>query len=184
MSFMIKYTKAAFLVLLATVFLQPTIVMAESLAVNSLCPIQIIENPQAGKVVIWQHNYDGMFDLAMAPETPSGLVPIIRLSFGGSKEPVCHFTALAVHKAGNWGWYVAWGSKAQQSLMVVRVDGEAWVSSLPKKLVSQTADAIVFSEKNGLLTLEYHLLSESSFLKHTIISSDEGRNWDRVDLDQ
>lgn len=165
-------------------FLLSSTAIAETAAVDSLCPVKTFQHPQAGKVVIWQHHFGGVFDLAMALETASGLAPMIRLSFGGSSEAKCHFPAIAVHKGGNWGWHVAWGSDAKSSLMVVRVDGEAWVSSLPKMLVSQTADAIALSEKDGLLTLDYHLLTDSTSLKHTMISSDEGRNWDTVDLHQ
>lgn len=167
-----------------SLLLLSSIAIAETAPVDSLCPVKTFQHPQAGKVVIWQHHFGGAFDLAMAPETPSGLAPMIRLSFGGSSEAKCHFPAIAVHKGGNWGWHVAWGSNAKSSLMVVRVDGEAWVSSLPKKLASQTADSIALSEKDGLLTLDYHLLSDSTSLKHTMISSDEGRNWDAVDLHQ
>lgn len=167
-----------------SLLLLSSIAIAETAPVDSLCPVRTFQHPQAGKVVIWQHYFGGAFDLAMAPETPSGLAPMIRLSFGGSSEAKCHFPAIAVHKGDNWGWHVAWGSSAKSSLMVVRVDGEAWVSSLPKKLASQTADAIALSEKDGLLMLDYHLLSDSTSLKHTMISSDEGRNWDAVDLHQ
>ena len=162
--------------------LQPWSSIAENLPMSSLCPVQTFQHPQAGKVLVWQHRFDGVFDLAMAPETSSGLKPIIRLSFGGSAEPLCHFPATTIHKGGNWGWHVAWSSKVKPGLMVVRVDGDAWVSSVPKKLVSQPVDAIEFSEKDGLLTINYHLFSDS--LKHSIISSDEGRNWDAVDLHQ
>ena len=170
--------------ILLVLSLLPCLSIAENLPMNSLCPVETIDHPQAGKVLIWQHHFDGVFDLAMAPETPSGFAPIIRLSFSGSKEPVCHFSSVAVHKGGNWGWHVAWGSKVKTSLMVVRVDGEAWVSSLPKKLASQTAYDIAFSEKDGLLTLDYYLLSDAVSLKHTMTSSDEGRNWDTIDLHQ
>jgi hypothetical protein len=181
---MFKPTCVAFLLFLAMICLHPIIVMADNLAINSLCAIQLIENPQVGRVIVWQHNFDGVFDLAMAPEIKSGFAPITRLSFGGSKEPMCHFPAVAVYKGGDWGWHVAWGSSAKKSLTVVRVDGEAWISSLPKKLASQAADAIVFSEKDGLLVLNYHLSSDEASLTHTMISNDEGRNWDAFDLHQ
>ena len=174
--------QVSFLVL----FLLPvsSIAVAESPQLNSLCPIQTAQNPQTNKVIIWQHNFDGVFDLAMATETKQGLGPIVRLSFAGSKEPKCHFPAIAVQKGGDWGWHVAWGSSAKQSLMVVRVDEEAWVSSLPKKLVSQTADAIEFSEKHGLLRLTYHLSSDDPSIKHAMVSDDEGHNWAAIDLNQ
>ncbi len=181
---MFKLPKVAFLVLFATFLFQPNIILADSLPINSLCSIQTLEHPQVGKVIVWQHNFDGVFDLAMAPETKAELLPIVRLSFDGSRDPGCHFPAIAAIKGGDWGWHVAWGSSAKQSLMVARIDGEAWVSSPPKKLASQTADAVAFSEKDGLLMLNYHLLSDSATLTHMMVSNDEGRNWDAVDLHQ
>ncbi len=172
------------LVLAFALFFISSVAIAETSQLDSLCPFQTIKHSQASKVIVWQHNFDGVFDLAMATETKQGLGSIVRLSFAGSKEPKCHFPAIAVQKGGDWGWHVAWSSSAKQSLMVVRVDEEAWVSSLPKKLVSQTADAIEFSEKHGLLRLTYHLSSDDPSIKHAMVSDDEGRNWAAVDLNQ
>jgi hypothetical protein len=130
------------------------------------------------------HNFDGVFDLAMAPQTKVGLSPVIRLSFGGSKEAICHFPAIAVLKGGNWGWHVAWGSVFKGSLMVARVDSDAWVSSLPRKLLDKSPDVIELQEKAGILGLTYHLPSDKTSIFHRVTSNDEGRNWDTVDPNQ
>jgi hypothetical protein len=163
---------------------QPYSAMADTLPVNSFCPVRVLKNSQSVRVFIWQQNFDGDFDLAMAPETKSGFSPIVRLSFDRNKEAICHFSEIAVLKGGDWGWHVAWGSTARQALMIARVDGDAWVSSLPKKLASSRPDSLQLSERDGLLRLNYHFPYESDNIKHTITSSDEGRNWDLLDLSQ
>ena len=158
--------------------------LAEDVLAKSLCKPLEASDATAGKVIIWQQSFDGVFDLAMAPATQSGLHPVIRLSFGGRKEATCHFPAIAVLKGGDWGWHVAWGSEAKHSLMVARVDGDAWVSSLPKKLADQMPDQVALQEKEGILRLNYHLPSDESGITHLMISNDEGRNWDAVDANQ
>jgi hypothetical protein len=181
---MFNLSKQSICLLFVTIYFQPATLMADDFPIDTLCPIKTVEQPQKGKIFVWQKNFDAVYDLAMVSETPSGLSPIIRLSFGGSKEPLCHFSSVAVYKGSSWGWHVAWGSTFKPSLMVVRVDGDAWVSSLPKRLESQTADAISFSEIDGLLTLTYHLSSDFPSLIRYMVSSDEGRNWDSVDPHQ
>lgn len=158
--------------------------IAEDELSKSLCSPLELSNEKDGKVIIWQHNFDGVFDLAMAPQNKAGLSPIIRLSFGGSKEATCHFPAIAVLKGGNWGWHVAWVSDVKHSLMVARVDSDAWVSSLPRKLVDQMPDQVALLEKEGILRLNYHLPSDESGITHLMISKDEGRNWDAFDPNQ
>ena len=158
--------------------------IAEDGLSESLCKPIEASDLMVGKVIIWQQNFDGVFDLAMAPQTKTGLSPVIRLSFGGSKEAICHFPAIAVLKGGNWGWHVVWVSEVKRSLMVARIDGDAWVSSLPKKLADQMPDQVALQEKEGILRLNYHLPSEESGITHLMISNDEGRNWDAVDANQ
>jgi len=128
------------------------------------------------KVAIWQQQFeDGVFDLVMAPVINDGSPPVIRLSFAGSKEAKCHFPAVSVLKGGDWGWHVAWASTAKQAVYYVRVDGEAWVSSLPKKITPQLAEQVLLSEKSGQLILSYQLLNQSKL--EVLISDDEGRNF-------
>ena len=173
-----------FFILMLLISLSLKEALAEDVLAKSLCKPLEASDATAGKVIIWQQSFDGVFDLAMAPATQSGLHPVIRLSFGGSKEATCHFPAIAVLKGGDWGWHVAWGSEAKHSLMVARVDGNAWVSSLPKKLADQNPDRVEFSEKDGVLRLTYQLSSDETSIRHRMISNDEGHNWDAVDSNQ
>jgi len=146
---------------------------------NSLCPVKEFQSKQ-GAVKVWQQQFeDGVFDLVMAPVINDGSRPVVRLSFGGSKEAKCHFPELSVLKGGEWGWHVAWASSAKQGVYYARVDGEAWVSSLPKKITPQLAEQVLLSEKSGQLILSYQLLNQSKL--QVLISDDEGRNFSVLD---
>ena len=162
---------------------------------DALCKAAV--HQAAGDVVVWQHRFDdGTYDLAIARFVTSEAGQpdhITRLSFKGSKEPVCHFPAVAVMPGGDWGWHVAWSSSSRPGVYYARVDGEAWVSSLPKKLVDSVPRFVELDQKDGLVTLKYlnssdvdmHDRSKPAFpagagasSSSTLVSSDEGRNWD------
>ncbi len=153
----------------------PLSVIAQDLSASSLCPVQEFHSKE-GKVRVWQQQFeDGVFDLVMAPVINDESPAVIRLSFAGSKEAKCHFPEVSVLKGGDWGWHVAWASTAKQAVYHVRVDGEAWVSSLPKKITPQSAEQVLLSEKSGQLILSYQLLNQSKL--EVLISDDEGRNF-------
>lgn len=153
----------------------PLSVIAQDLSASSLCPVKEFQSKQ-GVVRVWQQQFkDGIFDLVMAPVINDESPPVIRLSFAGSKEAKCHFPELSVLKGGEWGWHVAWASTAKQAVYYVRVDGEAWVSSLPKKITSQLAEQVLLSKKSDQLILSYQLLNQSKL--QVLISDDEGRNF-------
>ncbi len=153
----------------------PLSVIAQDLSASSLCPVQEFQSKE-GKVRVWQQQFeDGVFDLVMAPVINDESPAVIRLSFAGSKEAKCHFPEVSVLKGGDWGWHVAWASTAKQAVYHVRVDGEAWVSSLPKKITPQSAEQVLLSEKSGQLILSYQLLNQSKL--QVLISDDEGRNF-------
>lgn len=157
----------------------PLSAIAQDLSASSLCRVKELQSKQ-GVVRVWQQQFeDGVFDLVMAPVINDGSPPVIRLSFAGSKEAKCHFPEVSVLKGGDWGWHVAWTSTAKQAVYYVRVDGEAWVSSLPKKITPQLAEQVLLSEKSGQLILSYQLLNESRL--QVLISDDEGRNFSVLD---
>jgi len=168
----------------------------QALPQDALCKPSV-QHQAGGDVVVWQHRFDdGTFDLAIARlvgSEPGQPGHITRLSFKGSKESVCHFPALAVMPGGDWGWHVAWSSSSRPGIYYARVDGEAWVSSLPKKLGDSVSNFVELGQKDGLLTLKYlnpndvdlHDRSKLKFpatanasASSTLISSDEGRSWD------
>ena len=163
---------------------------------DTLCK-PAVEHQAGGDVVVWQHRFDdGTFDLAIAKFVAGEAGQpghITRLSFKGSKERVCHFPALDVMPGGDWGWHVAWSSSSRPGVYYARVDGEAWVSSLPKKLGGSVSNFVEFGRKDGLLALKYlnptdldmHDRSKPALpvgagasASSTLVSSDEGRSWD------
>ena len=157
----------------------PLNAFAQASSENSLCPVKEFQSKKIA-VRVWQQQFeDGVFDLVMAPVINDGSRPVVRLSFAGSKEAKCHFPEVSVLKGGDWGWHVAWVSTAKQALYYARVDGEAWVSSLPKKFASQLAEQVLLSEKSGQLSLSYQFLNEPRL--QVLISEDEGRNFSVLD---
>lgn len=153
----------------------PLSVIAQDVSASSLCPVKEFQSKK-GVVRVWQQQFeDSVFDLVMAPVINDGSPPVVRLSFAGSKESKCHFPEVSVLKGGDWGWHVVWVSAAKQAVYYVRVDGEAWVSSLPKKITPQLAEQVLLSEQSGQLTLSYQLLNQSKL--QVLISDDEGRNF-------
>ena len=157
----------------------PLSVIAQDLSAGSLCPVKEFQSKE-GSVRVWQQQFeDSVFDLVMAPVIHDGSPPVIRLSFAGSKEAKCHFPEVSVLKGADWGWHVAWASTAKQAVYYVRVDGDAWVSSLPKKITPELAEQVLLSEKSGQLILSYQLLNQSKL--QVLISDDEGRNFSVLD---
>jgi hypothetical protein len=159
----------------------PLSVIAQDLSAGSLCPVKEFHSKQ-GAVRVWQHQFeDGVFDLVIAQDIADASAPIVRLSFGGSNEAKCHFPEVSVLKGGDWGWHVAWISTNQQAIFYTRIDGEAWVSFPPQKMVHKSADTLQLHEISGLLLLQYHLLNTPTQEQHALESKDEGRNFSVVD---
>jgi hypothetical protein len=167
--------------LIGLLSLLPFNAIAQELLESSLCPIKELQSKQEA-VRVWQYKFeDGIFDLVMAPVINKESSPVIRLSFGGSKEAKCHFPEVSVLKGGDWGWHVAWTSVSQQAVFYARVDAEAWVSSPPKKMDYKVADVIQLFNAHGTLLLQYHLRDTPSHNSHTLASDDEGRNFSVLD---
>jgi len=155
---------------------------------EQLCPTVLASNSHGQSVAVWQHRFeDGTFDLVMtsdsatprdAVRTDGTQVLLTRLSFKGSKEPVCHFPAFTIKPGGAWGWHAAWSSSHKGGVYYARVDGQMWVSSPPKKINNLVADLLELSESDGLLILRYASKQNSGASLSVVTSGDEGRNWD------
>ena len=145
---------------------------------DKLC---VVIRPQPGQVMVWQHRFeDGSFDLAVAQWRHDHVDKITRLSFKGSKQSTCHFPAIAIIKGGDWGWHIAWSSNSSTKAGVyyARLDGDAWVSSLPKKISVQTADTVELNEQAGILVLRYTASHMHDANVVMVRSDDEGRSWE------
>ena len=164
--------RSVLIILIATL---PLSTIAQDLSANSFCPVKEFQSKQ-GAVKVWQQQFeDGVFDLVMAPVINDGSPPVVRLSFAGSKEAKCHFPEVSVLKGGDWGWHVAWVSAPKQAVYYVRVDGEAWVSVPPKKMVHNLAEQISLTASLQKLILSYRLINESKIKQ--LVSEDEGHQF-------
>lgn len=123
---------------------------------------------------------EGLQELAIVYQAANNKEKITRLSFAGSKETGCHFPAIAVLKGGDWGWHVAWTSSANQGVFYARVDGEAWVSSLPKRLSREVAELVAFKELKDKLIITAKYPINLNLPEQQFFSEDEGRSWDSV----
>ena len=133
------------------------------------------------QIQVAQSVFDGgLQELAMIHQAAASNQKITRLSFAGSKETGCHFPAIAVLKGGDWGWHVVWTSSANRGVFYARVDGEAWVSSLPKKLSREVAELVAFKELKDKLIVTAKYPINLNLPEQQFFSEDEGRSWDSV----
>ena len=132
-----------------------------------------------GQVILRQHIFDGgLQELAIIHQEANAKQKTTRLSFAGGKEAGCHFPSFALLKGGHWGWHVVWTSSANRGVFYARVDGEAWVSSLPKKMSRAVAEQVTVKEMQGKLIITAKYPANLNLPDENFISDDEGRNWD------
>jgi hypothetical protein len=144
-----------------------------------LCGPVFTKSADNTQVVLMQQVFDGgVQELAINYQDLNAKKKTSRLSFAGSKEAGCHFPSFALLKGGDWGWHVVWTSSANQGVFYARVDGEAWVSSLPKKLSRAVAEQLAFKEIQGNLIITAKYPANLNLPDESFISDDEGRNWD------
>ena len=144
-----------------------------------LCGVVLAKPTDNTQVTLTQQVFDGgLQELAIIHQDANAKQKATRLSFAGSKEVGCHFPSLALLKGGDWGWHVVWTSSANQGVFYARVDGEAWVSSLPKKMSRAVAEQVALKEIQGNLIITAKYPANLNLPDESFISDDEGRNWD------
>lgn len=147
----------------------------------NICESLHFSQSDSTKVTLMQKVFDGEFqELAIVFQEEKAQEKITRLSFAGSKQAGCHFPAIAVLKGGDWGWHVVWASSGNQGVFYARVDGEAWVSSLPKKLSPDVAELVTLKVVQGKLTITAKYPANLNLAEQQFVSEDEGRSWDSV----
>ena len=144
-----------------------------------LCGAVFAKPTDNTQVTLTQQVFDGgLQELAIIYQLANAKQKTTRLSFAGSKEAGCHFPSFALLKGGDWGWHVVWTSSANQGVFYARVDGEAWVSSLPKKLSQAVAEQVTLKEMQGKLIITAKYPANLNLPDENFISDDEGRYWD------
>lgn len=164
-------SRAIFFLLLATT----------SLARADAQCVSVSANAGDAQIQVAQSVFDGgLQELAIIRQAAGSNQKITRLSFAGSKQAGCHFPAIAVLKGGDWGWHVVWASSGNQGVFYVRVDGETWVSSLPKKLSPDVAELVTLKAGQGKLTITAKYPANLNLAEQQFVSEDEGRNWNSI----
>ena len=133
------------------------------------CAAAEVTDSHGQKITFWQHKFeDGARDLVIA-QSPSDLK---RVTFSHAQS--CYQT-LAIAEGQNgkerWGWHLAWADA--QKLYYARMDGEAWVSSVPKKIAAENVHELRFNQDKNVLTLSWQAAGGEYYMQ----SDDEGRSW-------
>ncbi len=147
---------------------------------NGSCPYKTAVNVDGQQVYLWQHVFeDGTADLVMAIDEPSRSFQFKRITFGGDRSTGCHFPILSLIPGGRWGWHVAWVSSEHGNAFYIRVDGDAWVSSPPRKITSIQTDFVELTDKVDRIFLKYRSSSspDETKIKQSL---DEGKTWEDV----
>lgn len=138
---------------------------------------------QLERFTLTQFSFDNNArDLAIIVHNVNLPAQIQRVTFNrGQETPSCYFKPLAFSQGGTgenfWGWHMLW-AEAGGGLFYARMDGEAWVSSNPKRLSKLVPINPQFLIKNQSITVTWQQVENGVTANMQAISSDEGRSWD------
>lgn len=130
-----------------------------------------------GEYVFKQHAFDNKQDLVIVDPQAE----VRRVTFGrGAVTPICYFQPLAFTQGGKgekyWGWHLFWSEP--QGLFYARVDGEAWVSSLPKCFTKLVPINPQFKLDGENIVITWQQVENGVTANMQALSSDEGRSWE------
>lgn len=126
-------------------------------------------------------------DLAILVHNVNLPAQIKRVTFNrGQADPACYFKPLAFVQGGEneqyWGWHLLWQEGAKnsptQGLFYARMDGEAWVSSNPKRLTKLAPINPQFKLDKETITVIWQQTENDVTANMQATSSDEGRSWE------
>ena len=138
---------------------------------------------QLERFTLTQFSFDNNArDLAILVHNVNLPAQIQRVTFNrGLDAPSCYFNPLAFAQGGAvesfWGWHMLW-AEAGGGLFYARMDGEAWVSSSPKRLSKLAPINTQFLIKNQSITVTWQQTENGITANMQANSSDEGRSWD------
>ncbi len=126
------------------------------------------------------------YDLAIIVHNVNLPAQIKRVTFGrGQAEPACYFKPLAFAQGGEaekfWGWHLLWAEPTilqTGGLFYARIDGEAWVSSNPKRFTKLAPINPKFKLEQDTVNVTWQQVENGLAVSMQAISSDEGRSWD------
>jgi hypothetical protein len=124
-------------------------------------------------------------DMAIIVHNVNLPAQIQRVTFNrGQAQPACYFKPLAFAQGGEgdkyWGWHMLWSEPV--GLFYARMDGEAWVSSNPKRLTKLAAINPQFKLDGQNIKVTWQQVEDGVTANRQALSSDEGRSWDVAPL--
>lgn len=120
-------------------------------------------------------------DLAIIVHNVNLPAQIKQVTFGrGQAVPACYFKPLAIAQGGEnaqyWGWHLLWTEP--QGLFYARMDGQAWVSSNPKRLTKLAPINPHFKLDKEVIAVTWQETENGLIVNMQGLSNDEGRSWD------
>ncbi len=149
---------------------------------NGLCDkLEVLKKnsqQQLERFTLTQFGFDaGARDLAIMVHNVNLPAQIQRVTFNrGQETPNCYFKPLAFAQGGDWGWHMLWVEPV--GLFYARMDGEAWVSSNPKRFTKLVALNPQFKLDGQNIIVTWQQVENGTTANLQALSSDEGRSWD------
>jgi hypothetical protein len=135
------------------------------------CPQAQLVDDEGNIVRLLQRKFDGVHELVLIAGDATQQELKSRLTYDGTGDSACRFGAVAIAKGGAWGWHLAWADT--ENIYIVRMDGEAWVNSPPKRFAFPRAQSLKFQQNGSILQLG----GASSQTRILLQTDDEGRSW-------
>lgn len=156
------------------------------------CRIAMTNKPDGTATVLWRAIFDGNERDHMMAEIPKSgeATELHRASFGHWQIDGCPHHGAAVTSGGQgekwWGYHLAYydGQDKKPGLYHARMDGEAWASSVPKRIGNPQHQAghpaiLSINEKVWLVWREVHGSQHQLF---GLFSDDDGKSWTEAKL--
>jgi hypothetical protein len=145
---------------------------------DSACPYAEVILPD-GSLRLAEYTFeDGTRDLALLRYGQGDILPrlMARVSHKSRGANGCAYRQLVLARGGSWGWHMLWSMADDTGLYYARMDGDAWVSSPPKKLVPAQVQQFEWQIDDERLAVRFRANGGSGWQLRT--SEDEGRSWD------
>jgi len=146
------------------------------------CRIAMTSKSDGTVAVLWRHVFEGNErDHAMAEISPLGKPVLVRASYGHWKIEGCphHGAALAVGEG--FGYHLAYfdGAGDKPGLRVARMDGQAWVTSPPRRFgdAKRNAGHPALLSVGEQVWLAWQEHDNSGIYIVGMASTDGGRTW-------
>jgi hypothetical protein len=143
------------------------------------CPRANARGHNGIQVEFGQYQFVEGYDLAMGVQSGAGQ-DIKRVSYDGIKTEGCHYKTVAIIPGGGqnqWGWHLAWAGS--HGLNYARMDGQAWVSSPPKRFSKAAVSDIRLQAEGSALSLLWYEQQGDKTVIFQAVSHDEGRSWEQ-----